>query len=879
MFTANSMYKVSNDVENYGEILKSHGWSPNIVDYYCQVGTVEEKLGWLIHISSVISQLGQLFEAIFPVLRKFEVPFKIPRNKETARVILSGNAGLTKIGKIVTIYPTDNLLASIIAEELVRITSEFRGPIISTDIHLGGCVYTRFGGFKHIIGQDIHGNLVKLVKNNGGKLIVDEYPIPCPVPEAGWPFTFCAPMPYDIDANIHDRIQLARLLKTHPKGDVFEGTFLLQDGVRKDCVIKQGISNMWSDDLGRDMIDRLKWQKEILSDLANVLPVPKVYDLLIRNDGAYLVMEKIHGPSLRRYIESLNKNYGAWPFLDTRTKISIVEHLTELSILIGQLHSKGYVHRDLTPENFLVNDQGKIVFIDLEMCYSIKLGLQSLPFQFGTAGFAAPEQVRSDTPTFSEDIYGLGATFFFLMSGLSPLKLEQSNPIRLKKAVQFIVRFQPVVRLITKCLDPDPFERPKIKEVIEILEDYKMALIRGEVGENMIFERPVAEDIDTCIESAIRGLTGSYTAARNGIWLTRDSNTNLSGPAVLKVLPGLANGLAGVLYTLAQAKIFGYKIESCTEQIEASWKLIFNTVIARLPNVPPGLYAGSAGISIMMGEMMRSGLLPMSKENIELLKACIRTDMDDVTIANGLAGQGIALIRNRQFYNLDEFTAILSQIIDKIFSVQIEGSWMDLVNSEGGKWYSLSLAYGNSGVLYCISEALHYLKDQTLTEKFKECYEVFQFQLPTLISSLRQEGALLFNDQPFMNECFQGATLTTLSAYRRTGHESIKTQFYDLIQWLSKNVLYNNWGNDIGLAALGELFLEAGQVFNDKTFVERAFWIGCVLVSMKKLDTSENIWTITDELLMTADFQYGTAGVIHFLLKLRHPTDVRCKLF
>jgi serine/threonine-protein kinase len=81
---------------------------------------------------------------------------------------------------------------------------------------------------------------------------------------------------------------------------------------------------------------------------------------------------------------------------------------------LGAMHAQGYIHCDLKPNNILVASDGRVKVIDLgQACAigSVKKRIQ------GTPDFIAPEQVRCEPLSVQTDVYNLGATFYWMLSG------------------------------------------------------------------------------------------------------------------------------------------------------------------------------------------------------------------------------------------------------------------------------------------------------------------------------------------------------------------------------------------------------------------------------------------------------------------------------
>jgi hypothetical protein len=129
-------------------------------------------------------------------------------------------------------------------------------------------------------------------------------------------------------------------------------------------------------------------------------------------DGSvFLVMDRVEGRSLCEHVDDR--------LLDELDALDVAEQV--LDILVAA-HEKGVIHRDLKPDNLLVDDHGVIRLLDFGIARLLeddgavhtKTGIT-----FGTPGYMAPEQAlgQKDRISPQTDLYALGATLFMLLTG------------------------------------------------------------------------------------------------------------------------------------------------------------------------------------------------------------------------------------------------------------------------------------------------------------------------------------------------------------------------------------------------------------------------------------------------------------------------------
>jgi len=131
----------------------------------------------------------------------------------------------------------------------------------------------------------------------------------------------------------------------------------------------------------------------------------------------FLVMEYVDGPSLQ---EAVLKN-GLADFVDA------ADYIRQAADGLQHAHNAGMVHRDIKPGNLLVDNKGVVKILDLGLARFFEdAGEESLTVAhdekvLGTADYLAPEQaIDSHTVDSRADLYSLGCTFYFLLTGHPP---------------------------------------------------------------------------------------------------------------------------------------------------------------------------------------------------------------------------------------------------------------------------------------------------------------------------------------------------------------------------------------------------------------------------------------------------------------------------
>ena len=136
-----------------------------------------------------------------------------------------------------------------------------------------------------------------------------------------------------------------------------------------------------------------------------------------------------------------------------------------IATALNAMHQQGYVHCDIKPNNILMAKTGSIQIIDLGQ--SCKIGTVKRRIQ-GTPDYIAPEQVRRKPITPKTDIFNLGATMYWALTGkhaptLIPKKNKFGIPVtEPRRAPNEIKSKIPanVSKLVMDCIEDDPAKRP-----------------------------------------------------------------------------------------------------------------------------------------------------------------------------------------------------------------------------------------------------------------------------------------------------------------------------------------------------------------------------------------------------------------------------------
>jgi tRNA A-37 threonylcarbamoyl transferase component Bud32 len=193
--------------------------------------------------------------------------------------------------------------------------------------------------------------------------------------------------------------------------------YLCQLEDRKLVVLKEAvISDDTTDSAAKTARTMLEREANMLLKLDNQAIV-KVLDHFVDQNRDYVMLEYINGQDLRQLV---NQN-------GPQAEGTVVDWALQMVAILKYLHEHDppIIHRDFTPDNLVLRSDGSIILIDFGTANEF-IGTATGTF-VGKHAFIAPEQFRGKAVTQS-DIYALGCTLYFLLTGEEPEALSTSNP-------------------------------------------------------------------------------------------------------------------------------------------------------------------------------------------------------------------------------------------------------------------------------------------------------------------------------------------------------------------------------------------------------------------------------------------------------------------
>ncbi|MEH7355232.1 protein kinase [Neobacillus drentensis] len=177
--------------------------------------------------------------------------------------------------------------------------------------------------------------------------------------------------------------------------------------------------------------------------------LPRIFDVIDRQGEIYVVMDYIEGESLK---EKLNRERTAAPN-------EVIDWAKQLSDVLGYLHSRKpnpIIYRDMKPDNIMLTPEGKIKLIDFGIAREFKNENTTDTTNLGTKGYAAPEQLSGKQTDARTDIYSLGVTLYYLVTG----KTLSDPPYELRPIRTWNPSLpEGLEHIIAKCTQAEPGNR------------------------------------------------------------------------------------------------------------------------------------------------------------------------------------------------------------------------------------------------------------------------------------------------------------------------------------------------------------------------------------------------------------------------------------
>ena len=412
------------------------GWRSSRTDdwiMYAPDGVRLPSQGWKIHASACLDNAERIVEPIWDYCIRERIAFKFIRSRQLLFLRNMKYADRGYSGKFVTIFPADERELERILDDLCPLVAGNESPYILSDLRVGeGPLYVRYGGFaeRWCVGPD--GALEAAIEDGDGELIPDRRGATFQLPPG-------IELPAFLAAHLEARNSVTlgdlpyrpeQALHFSNGGGVYLG---VDTRSGEQIVLKEARPHAGLGSDERDAVARLTRERETMVALSGLGVAPEVRDHFVAGGHHFIVMDHVAGDPLSECIvqryplicadpdEQAMSDYTAWA-------LDVCERMERA---VAAAHGRGIVLGDLHPSNVLVEEDGRVVLIDLEIASHVS---ESLRPSLADPGFGSPEGVTG----FDIDDYALACLRLFMFLPLT--RLIPRDPARTSELADEIAR-------------------------------------------------------------------------------------------------------------------------------------------------------------------------------------------------------------------------------------------------------------------------------------------------------------------------------------------------------------------------------------------------------------------------------------------------------
>ncbi len=207
---------------------------------------------------------------------------------------------------------------------------------------------------------------------------------------------------------------------------------------------------------------------------------------------------EVHAASQRQHLYYVMREYSGFTLAELHADVGPLplpqwlDLAERLLRAVGILHRRQILHRDIKPENLLLGDDGELRLLDFGLAYCPGLSEDQPSALPGTPSYIAPEAFRGDAPTPQQDLYAVGVTLYFLLTGHYPYgEIEAFQRPRFGGSVS-ASRYRPdlpewIAQSLERAVAADPGQR------FETAEEWLLLLEQGERRSLSVRPRPLLE--------------------------------------------------------------------------------------------------------------------------------------------------------------------------------------------------------------------------------------------------------------------------------------------------------------------------------------------------------------------------------------------------
>jgi serine/threonine protein kinase len=692
---------------------------------YASTNPEPPKQGWKIHVSATVHNMEYVLKTALPVLFRFKSSFKVLSTKTDLMHFNQGKAGISQVGKFITVYPENTESARQLCHELHNVLNIYCSPRVPSDKQYkeGSLVYYRYGGHETQWSLATDGLWIPAITLSDGRVTEDPRNSDYIRPEGIEPLfpdeDFCKEGV--LSANGYTAyIQIAQSHKS--------AILIVYKGKANEfSAVKQAFGSCYPYGDSTSATDLLRHEHCILKMISAIPGIPRIIDYFHDEytKDEFMIQEYLSGVPLSDYIKTVQGLHGRHLNLDEIIRIAL-----GISKILSSLHKLSIVHRDIKPANILIDPDtlNNIWLIDFEC--SAQVG-QIYPVGT-TRGYRLPSTCVHDPSSYEEDIYAFGALLAYLLTGYD-FSYAPDEAISLSLYLDASILPVPaelrdiVDRCIARACD---CPSSSLREITIELEQIQLNL-----SPNICEPEPKASsfsgngirshtkriyfDLASRLETTIRG---QATFHKDGKRLWQSTHPY----AFNRYYPFLNIGSSGILLYLCRRYRLS-KSDNLAEEIKQT-ALSLMTWDNQQEAVRPGFYMGFHGISLsvaaagtVLGDV---GLIDWSFAKLNSSKGLVNVKADVFSGSAGIAIAGILFetltgkrLDEAYYHSFYEHSRLFAENKGKYVSKLLE-SYHGFAHGLAGFGYACSIVSscrGNEWLVNLAREIGMYLLDLTLT--------------------------------------------------------------------------------------------------------------------------------------------------------------------
>ncbi|MEU3934006.1 class IV lanthionine synthetase LanL [Streptomyces sp. NPDC029044] len=862
-------------------------WETAESGFWCRVGPVEQERrvqGWKLHVSATPLSAPEVLARATRVLVRHRCPFKFAARAEYVEELTGIRYDRAQCGKFITAYPRDDDQLRALAEELDQATAGLPGPRILSDrpYRPGSLVHYRYGVFRgvpHVSNEGVH--QARLQAPDGSAVEDLRNPWFSPPPWAELPFPGAPGRPAKApkaprQVLLRDRYAVHDAIRHSARGGVYRA---VDRQTGDDVIVKEARAHVGSWYTGLDARDGLRAEAAALTGLAGL--GPGLVELFDHEDRTFLVETVVPGVTLARWV---NERFAALRDFGTGLPVDDVRDMAlRLTRLLGEIHDRGLVYRDFTPNNVMVTPDGELRLIDPE--FAARTG------EWGTRaytpGYGAPEYAGGPrygpVPGFTVDLFALGAAIFFLATG-THAAFAADEPAdcrtvveRLDDVLALAVEHNAAARTLAPAVRglcaQDPEDRWSTARLIDWLEDHAEEPRPTPSGFLPRPRDPGGDPVDRLIDDGLNHMLA--TMADDGaerLWQSTPFGGS-TDPC------NVQHGAAGVLVTLAQADAALSRPDLRAAMARtASWLTTRLDLTDARPPLP-GLYFGRAGTAWALHDVARrlddTGLA----ERAERLALALPLRWENPDLFHGAAGAGLAQVRLWRATGRQEFLDRAAACADGLAEAAVRGDdgvfWpvpADFDSALAGITH-LGYAHGVAGVGAFLLEAALATGREDLLALARGAGDTL-----TRAAERGASGARWRTDRTAENGtgmlyhlCSGASGVGTflIRLWRATGEDTLRELAEEAATAVHRARPFTGTAVCHGLAGNGDFLLDMDQALGGP-YRAMAEDLAATLNTRHTLRNGRALLPDESGTRVTVDYGVGLAGTVSFLLRLRH---------